>query len=82
MKKATYFASDNTEALTKGPVIENTRKVIAISFVTGYLIIIGVLILLTTFSNLKSDTAKDYLLAIGSPLGFIIGFYFKAQDKE
>ena len=82
MKKATYSTAETTSTLTQGPAMEKTRKVIAIGFVIGYLVIIAVLIVFTTFFNLKSDTAKDYLLAIGSPLGFIIGFYFKAQDKD
>lgn len=60
---------------------EDTRSLIANIFVIGYLVIIASLIMLSTFKQLPSDTAKDYLLAVGSPLGFIIGFYFKSSDK-
>lgn len=57
---------------------EDTRSLIANIFVIGYLSAVGVLIILATFAKLTSDTVKDFLLAIGSPLGFIIGFYFKS----
>ena len=33
-------------------------------------------------NELPQDSAKDYLLAIGSPLGFIIGFYFKGDNHR
>lgn len=51
---------------------EDTRSLIANIFVIGYLIVIVGLIILSTFFKLGSESAKDYLLAIGSPLGFII----------
>lgn len=57
---------------------EGTRSFIANVFVVSYLGILVLLILLSTFKKLPTDSAKDYLLAIGSPLGFIIGFYFKS----
>ena len=60
---------------------EDTRSAIAISFVVGYGIVVVVLIILSSFKLINSDNTKDFLLAIGSPLGFIIGFYFKA-DKS
>jgi hypothetical protein len=60
---------------------EDTRSRIAIFFVGGYLLIVLILVTLSTFAHLGSDTVKDYLLAVGSPLGFIIGFYFKSSEK-
>lgn len=60
---------------------EDTRSRIANIFIYGYLFLLFLLILLSAIDKLPSDTAKDYLLAIGSPLGFIIGFYFKSSDK-
>jgi hypothetical protein len=60
---------------------EDTRSVIAIGFVIGYAVVIVVLIILSSFKLMDSDVVKDFLLAIGSPLGFIIGFYFKG-DKS
>lgn len=61
---------------------EDTRSFIANVFVIGYLIALGVLIILATFFKLTSDSVKDFLLAIGSPLGFIIGFYFKSSSEK
>jgi len=59
---------------------EDTRTRIAVFFVAGYLLLILLLIILSTFFALPADNVKDFLLAIGSPLGFIIGFYFKSQQ--
>jgi len=61
---------------------EDTRSTIAIGFVIGYAIVVGILIILSAFGRMDSNTVKDFLLAIGSPLGFIIGFYFKSGGKE
>lgn len=58
---------------------EDTRSVIAIGFVIGYAVVVSILIVLSSFKLMGSDIVKDFLLAIGSPLGFIIGFYFKAD---
>lgn len=60
---------------------EDTRSTIAIGFVIGYGLIVILLIILCSIKALDSNSAKDFLLAIGSPLGFIIGFYFKG-DKS
>jgi len=61
---------------------EDTRSRIAVFYIAGYLAVILVLLAAVTFFKLSSDISKDFLLAIGSPLGFIIGFYFKSTDKE
>lgn len=61
---------------------ESTRSIIALVFVIGYLFITLVLIFFSAFKQLTADTAKDYLLALGTGLGFIIGFYFKANHHE
>lgn len=61
---------------------ETTRSLIAKIFILGYFGIVILLIILTAFFKLTQDIVKDYLLAIGSPLGFVVGFYFKSdQDK-
>ena len=60
---------------------EDTRSTIAIGFVIGYAVIVAILITLCAFRRLDGNTVKDFLLAIGSPLGFIIGFYFKTSDR-
>jgi hypothetical protein len=59
---------------------EDTRSKIAIGFVIGYAGVVAVLIFLAAFKRIDGNTTKDFLLAIGSPLGFIIGFYFKNSD--
>lgn len=61
---------------------EDTRSFIANVFVMGYLVAIAILVILATFTDLSSDSVKDFLLALGSPLGFIIGFYFKSSDHN
>ncbi len=61
---------------------EDTRSIISLIFIIAYFIIIAALVLFTTFAKLPAETAKDYLLAIGSPLGFIIGYYFKSSTKD
>jgi hypothetical protein len=61
---------------------EDTRTIIAKVFVFSYLVLILILILLTSFAKLPQDAAKDYLLAISSPLGFVIGFYFKSTQSS
>lgn len=62
-------------------VQEDTRSKIAKIFICSYLAIIVLLIILATFFNLKADVSKDFLLAIGTPLGFIIGYYFKSLES-
>ncbi len=69
-------------AIKRSEKQEGTRSVIATVFVLGYLLIVIILIFLATFFKLGSDTTKDYLLAVGSPLGFIIGFYFKSSGHN
>lgn len=67
-------------AIDRAEKQEHTRSKIALIFIWAYLIIITTLIILNTFADLSSELTKDYLLAIGSPLGFIIGYYFKSVD--
>ena len=61
---------------------EDARNSLAHLFMFGYVVIIGMLIVFTTFFELKPDTAKDYLLAVGSPLGLVIAFYFKSAGRS
>lgn len=69
-------------AIKRAEKRESTRSTIALVFICGWIGIIALLVLLTTFFRLSPETAKDYLLAIGSPLGFITAFYFKSHDKD
>ena len=69
-------------AITLAEKTENTRNVIALVFIISYLALLITLIILSTFHNLSEQTSKDFLLAIGTPLGFIIGFYFKTTSTS
>lgn len=77
-----YLPSLDQSVIKRAEKRESTRSMIALTFIIGWLVIIAGLIVFTTFFKLQSDAAKDYLLAIGSPLGFITAFYFKSHDKE
>lgn len=59
----------------------NTRNLIALVFIGSYLTLLLLMIILSAFFDLKEQATKDYLFAIGTPLGFIIGFYFKSSSK-
>lgn len=60
---------------------EDTRSKISKIFVLGYLGLILILLITTTFFKLSSDSVKDFLLALSSPLGFVIGYYFKSAQE-
>lgn len=76
------FSPVEKSSIKRAEKREDTRSRIATIFIFGYLFVIGVLILLSTFFKLPPENAKDYLLAIGSPLGFIIGYYFKSASSD
>lgn len=61
---------------------ENVRSFIATLFVGGYLALVLLLIILSAFYKFPSESSKDFLLAISSPLGFVIGFYFKSASDS
>jgi hypothetical protein len=69
-------------AITNAERTENTRNLIALVFIVSYLALLIFLILLSSFFGLEKESAKDYLLAIGTPLGFIIGYYFKISSTK
>ncbi|TAL19298.1 hypothetical protein EPN90_03980 [Patescibacteria group bacterium] len=65
---------------------EGTRSSIALFYVIGYLVIIAGVLIMSAIKNFTISDNKDMLLAISGilsgPLGFIIGYYFKAANKE
>ncbi len=65
---------------------EKTRGAIAKWYVIGYLIIIAGMLAAGTLKSYSVQDTKDILLAISGvlsgPLGFIIGYYFKAGPNE
>ncbi len=69
-------------AMTLAERTGNTRNLIALIFILSYLGLLLLLIILSSFFSLNEQAAKDYLLAIGTPLGFIIGFYFKTTSRD
>ncbi|HBH46873.1 MAG: hypothetical protein A2445_05660 [Candidatus Jacksonbacteria bacterium RIFOXYC2_FULL_44_29] len=64
---------------------EETRSHIALIYVVAYVAIIAGAILLGTWKHFTVDDHRDMLLAISGilsgPLGFIIGYYFKANRE-
>ncbi len=69
-------------AITRNERTENTRNIIALVFIASYLFLLLLLISLSAFFQLSEQVAKDYLLAIGTPLGFILGYYFKTTGRS
>jgi hypothetical protein len=75
---------------------DKTRSTLALIFVWGYFIILGVGILVAVINNfaveyfkLKSEiiiSVKDVVSvisgAIGTSLGFVVGYYFKSSEGQ
>lgn len=65
---------------------EGTRSVIALIYVIGFLGIILITLAISAIKNFSVENNRDMLLAISGilsgPLGFIIGYYFKASREE
>ena len=65
---------------------EGTRSSIALFYVIGYLAIIAGVLIMSAIKDFTISDNKDMLLAVSGilsgPLGFIIGYYFKAASKE
>ena len=64
---------------------EDTRSVLATIYVLGFLIIIVGVLILSFIKGFETSSVKDLLVTasgiLSGPLGFIIGYYFKAQEK-
>lgn len=76
------FSPVQQSSIKRAEKREDTRSRIATIFVIGYFLAIACLLIFSTFFTLASETAKDYLLSIGSSLGFIIGYYFKSAAND
>lgn len=65
---------------------EGTRSQIALYYVLGFLFIICLCFIISGLQKLTVKDTQDLLIAVSGilsgPLGFIIGYYFKAHDKE
>ena len=68
-----------------GPDTEGTRSEIAVFFIKGFVYLVGGVIIIGILKGWSITENKDMLLAVSGvlsgPLGFIIGYYFKSQDK-
>jgi hypothetical protein len=73
------LADSESDVATKR---EDTRTFIARIFIWGFFLTVLILIILTSFGKLDQTSAKDYLIAIGTPLGFVVGFYFKSVTQD
>ena len=65
---------------------ESARQTIAIIYVCGFLMICGVSLLTFFRGKYTVDDTKDLLVTVSGilsgPLGFIIGYYFKAGEDK
>ena len=66
---------------------EGTRSQIALYYVLGFLLIVCICFIVSGLEHLSVNDTKDLLVTVSGilsgPLGFIIGYYFKASsDKE
>lgn len=64
---------------------ENTRSRIAMIYVCAFFGVIVVVLGIGLFSCFKVDEYKDMLVTVSGilsgPLGFIVGYYFKASKE-
>lgn len=64
---------------------ENTRSRIAMIYVCAFFGVIVVVFGISLFSCFKVDEYKDMLVTVSGilsgPLGFIVGYYFKASKE-
>lgn len=69
---------------------ENTRGVLATTFIVGFFVMLIAGFLLASINNLplpeKSKNLQDILLTISGvlsgPLGFVVGYYFRKADDS
>ena len=64
---------------------ENTRSKIAQIYVWAFFIVIGIVFISGACNCFKVDEYKDMLVTVSGilsgPLGFIVGYYFKATKE-
>ena len=64
---------------------ENTRRIIASLYVCAFFVILFVCLLIGVLNGYTVDDYKDMLIAVSGvlsgPLGFIVGYYFKASTE-
>ena len=76
----------NTSSENRANKREGTRSQIARVYVIGYLLIVASVLFIGVYVGFDLSGYKDLLLAVSGilsgPLGFIIGYYFKASKEE
>lgn len=64
---------------------ENTRSRIAMIYVCAFFIVILIVFIIGAYKCFKVDEFKDMLVTVSGvlsgPLGFIVGYYFKASKE-
>lgn len=75
----------NTDKNSDSDPKENTRTYIAQLYVWAFFIVIGVVFLIGLIKCFSVDEYKDMLVTVSGvlsgPLGFIVGYYFKAAQR-
>lgn len=78
---------ETKSAVSRAEKREDTRSKIALYYVIGFMVVVALPLLIFIFRReLSVNDTRDLLLAISGilsgPLGFIIGYYFKAHSSE
>ena len=64
---------------------ENTRSKIAQIYVWAFFVVIGIVFVIGLCKQFDVDSYKDMLVTVSGvlsgPLGFIVGYYFKASKE-
>lgn len=64
---------------------ENTRSTIAKIYVIAYFVVVLLVFIIGCLNCFDVDSYKDMLIAVSGvlsgPLGFIVGYYFKASKE-
>lgn len=78
------ITSDRDTEISQNPK-ENTRRIIASLYVWAFFIIIFISLLIGVYNKYDVDDYKDILVTLSGvlsgPLGFIVGYYFKASNE-
>ena len=75
----------STEKYSQSDPKESTRSRIAQIYVIAFFIVIGIVFMIGYNKPFSVDDYKDMLVTVSGilsgPLGFIVGYYFKASSK-
>lgn len=74
-----------TDKYSQSDPKESTRSLIAQIYVCAFFVVIGVVFLIGWNKSFAVDDYKDMLVTVSGilsgPLGFIVGYYFKASSE-